>query len=218
MALCIGFLGYLVWGLESAGQNFGVTLTQTASSDTLNTLRTNVNTGFTNINATILGTMGATTTSNTWAGTQTLSTIVATNGTITNTTLTYASTTAMDIATYFKIGTNGTRTATDLYGSCTIWAPSQTIVATSTQQAVCQSATNGTLSSITGITTDSVCQVVMASSTNTTYGGIDIQGASASSTAGTIVLRIANFTGDTFTWTAAASSSSKWNYLCKDPL
>lgn len=200
-----------IWYVQQP--KFGATIATTASSDTLDTLRTNTNSSLTSINTQLASQVPATTTSNTFAGTQTFSILASTKST-----LTYASTTAEDISSYFKIGANGTRTATDLYGACTIWAPSQTIGATSTQQAVCQSATNGSISAITGITTDAVCNVMMASSTNTTNGGLSIQAVSASSTAGTLVLRIANFTGGTFTWSAAATSSSQWNYMCKDPL
>ena len=115
------------------------------------------------------------------------------------------------------VGTNGTQFAGVKTGSCTIWTSSQTIAATSTQQIECQGATDGTISAITGITTDSVCSLAMASSTNTTVGSIALGGASASSTAGTIVGRLINLTGTTFTWTAAASSSDKWKYICFDP-
>ena len=117
-----------------------------------------------------------------------------------------------------KLGTNGTSLTAIKTGSCTIWAPANTIDATSTQQAECQSATNGTLASgLTGITSDSICYVTNASSTNTTIGGIVVGGASASTTAGSIVARIANFTGTTFTWSAVASSTLKWQYTCFDP-
>lgn len=115
-------------------------------------------------------------------------------------------------------GTNGTALDAIKTGSCTIWAPSQTISATSSQQAVCQGGTGGSgITAITGITTDSICDVIMASSTNTTSGTLVVAGASASSTAGNIVVRIANFTGADFSWTAAASSSAQWNYQCFDP-
>jgi hypothetical protein len=103
-------------------------------------------------------------------------------------------------------------------GSCTVWAPATTIAATSTQQIVCQSATNGSLSSgLTGVTADSICTLTMASSTNTTVGGLVVGGASASSTAGNIVARLLNLTGTTFTWTDTASSSAQWRYSCFDP-
>lgn len=114
-------------------------------------------------------------------------------------------------------GSTGNQIDTLKTGSCTIWTNSQTIAATSTQQAVCQSATDGTIGALTGVTTDGVCSLINASSTNTTVGGLVVEGSSASSTAGTIVARLANLTGTTFTWTAAASSSAQWNYVCYDP-
>lgn len=114
-------------------------------------------------------------------------------------------------------GTSGTETNALKYGSCTIWAPATTIAATSTQQIVCQGGTDGGITAITGITADSVCTLTMASSTNTTLASLVVGGASASSTDGNIVARLVNLTGDTFTWTANASSSPQWNYDCKDP-
>ncbi len=116
------------------------------------------------------------------------------------------------------VGTNGTALAGVKTGGCTIWAPAQTITATTSQQVECQSATDGSLTSgLTGITADSTCHLTMASSTNTTLGTLVVGGASASSTAGSIVARIINFTGTTFTWDATASSSAKWKYTCYDP-
>lgn len=117
-----------------------------------------------------------------------------------------------------KIGSNGSTYANIKSGACTIWAPATTIAASTSQQIVCQSATDGSIGSITGVTTDSVCNLMMASSTNTTSNSISLQGISASSTAGTLVGRLSNLTGTTFTWSAAASSSSQWNYLCFDPI
>lgn len=118
----------------------------------------------------------------------------------------------------FTLGTNGTSMAAIKAGACTIWAPSNTITASTTQQIVCQGSITGNgIVAITGITTDAICQLTMASSTNTTLLGLDVQGASASSTAGNIVARLANLTGTTFTWSSAASSSNQWNYSCIDP-
>lgn len=116
-----------------------------------------------------------------------------------------------------KFGSNGTTLTAIKTGSCTIWAPATTIAASTTQQIVCQSATDGSIGSITGVTADSICQIINASSTNTTSNSIVVAGSSASSTAGTIVGRLSNLTGGTFTWTAAASSSAQWNYSCFDP-
>lgn len=117
----------------------------------------------------------------------------------------------------FIWGANGTAIAGFVTGNCTIWTNSTTISATSTQQAVCQSATDGSIGSLTGITADAICSVNSASSTNTTVGGLVVEGVSASSTAGTIVTQIANLTGTTFTWSATASSSRQWTYSCYDP-
>lgn len=116
-----------------------------------------------------------------------------------------------------KVGTNGTNINAIVTGNCTIWAPDTTIAASTTQQAVCQSATNGSIGALTGVTTDSICNVHIASSTNTTSNGLMIGGVSASSTAGTIVTQISNFTGATFTWSANSSSSPQWTYSCFDP-
>ena len=117
-----------------------------------------------------------------------------------------------------KVGTNGTAIGGIKAGACTIWAGATTIAASTTAQVVCQSATDGSLTSgLTGVTTDAICQLTMASSTNTTSNSLIVAGVSASSTAGSIVARLSNLTGTTFTWTAAASSSSQWNYTCIDP-
>jgi hypothetical protein len=120
-------------------------------------------------------------------------------------------------------GSNGTAMSRVVTGSCTIWAPAQTIAGTTTQQVECQSATNGSLSAaLAGITTDSSCILTNASSTNTTGGSIIVAGVSPTTTSngttiGSIVGRVANFTGGTFTWNAAASSTAKWKFTCIDP-
>lgn len=117
-----------------------------------------------------------------------------------------------------KIGSSGTTIGGIVAGSCTIWAPAQTIAATTTQQIVCQSATNGGIATLgAGVTTDAICTLNHASSTNSTIGGLGVFGVSASSTQGTIVGQLSNLTGNTFTWTAAASSSAQWTYTCIDP-
>ncbi len=124
----------------------------------------------------------------------------------------------VDNSGQLTLGLNGTKLTTIKAGSCTIWSSATTIAASSTQQVVCQSATNGTLTSgLTGVTSDSICSVRIASSTNTTYGGLVPVGVSASSTPGSIVVGISNQTGATFTWSAAASSSPQWKYACFDP-
>lgn len=115
----------------------------------------------------------------------------------------------------FKYNTCGATALTALnFGSCTIWTSATTIAATSTQQIVCQANTDGSIGALSNITASSNCDLIMASSTNTTLGGLVVEGVSASSTAGTLVARLANFTGATFSWTSTASSSSQWEYQC----
>lgn len=121
-----------------------------------------------------------------------------------------------------QTGGNGVKLATPpSTGSCTIWAPATTIAASTTQAVECQAAINGGITRIAGITADSVCTVIEASSTNAVVNGIAVVGSSASSTvtsgAGSIVLRLSNLTGASFPWTSTASSSSKWKYVCFDP-
>ncbi len=120
-----------------------------------------------------------------------------------------------------QISQRGTMIAGVVTGSCNIWAPANTIAATSSQQVECQRSTTGTISRITGITADSICTLQTASSTSVLSGGLIVGGVSASSSVvnqqGSIVARLVNLTGTTFTWSATASSSPKWNYTCIDP-
>ena len=114
----------------------------------------------------------------------------------------------------FQVGTNGNAISQVSFGQCTIWAGANTIAATSSQQIVCQGAAGGPIAAIANIPANANCDLVEASSTNTTSLGLITMGVSASSTAGTIVANLANGTGATFTWSAAASSSSQWSYQC----
>lgn len=113
-----------------------------------------------------------------------------------------------------KLGTNGTAINTIVFGSCTIWAPANTITASTSQQAVCQGATTGGIAPIAGIPANGNCDVTVASSTSNVGLGLIIAGVSASSTAGNIVVNLDNGTGATYTWSSTASSSSQWNYTC----
>lgn len=122
------------------------------------------------------------------------------------------------------LGTDGTELASIHTGTGTIWAPANTIAASTTQQVELQSATNGALTAgLTGITADSTCFVTQASTTPgaTAIGGLVVTGVSASTTAtadaGSIVVKILNLTGTTFTWGSTASSSPYWKYTCLDP-
>lgn len=113
-----------------------------------------------------------------------------------------------------QVGANGTATKQISFGSCTIWTGANTIAATSSQQIVCQGGSGSPIVAIPAIPANGNCDLVEASSTNTTIAGLVVAGVSASSTAGSIVANLDNLTGTTFTWTAAASSSSQWDYQC----
>lgn len=116
------------------------------------------------------------------------------------------------------VGSNGTALGGIVSGSCTIWAGATTITASSSVTVECQSATNGGLSaSLSGVTSDSVCSLLTASSTSATFGSIAVVGVSPTTTGGSLVARILNNTGTTFTWNATASSTPKWKYSCVDP-
>ncbi len=114
-------------------------------------------------------------------------------------------------------GTSGTPISGLRTGSCTIWAGATTVAASSSAIVECQSATNGGIAALTGVTSDSTCFLDTASSTSAVWGGIAVTGVSASSSGTTIVARIANLTGGTFTWSAVSSSTAKWKYTCIDP-
>lgn len=115
------------------------------------------------------------------------------------------------------IGASGTSLAGIVAGTCTIWSASATISASSSQQVECQSATNGTLSTVLrGVTTDSVCSLAAPPGASTQSGGLVVNGYVASSTdAGSFTVRVSNQTGGAFTWSSTASSS--WKYWCGDP-
>ncbi len=105
-------------------------------------------------------------------------------------------------------------------GTCYIQAYATTIAATSTAKVECQGTaavggiTTALDAALTGVTTGDNVQVRLATSTaGTTSLGLNVTGASASTTAGYIELYIANMTGATFTWPttgAATGTASYW--------
>lgn len=115
-----------------------------------------------------------------------------------------------------RVGTTTDATMVGFHktGNCTIWAPSVTFTASTTQLVECQSATNGSIGALsTGIQYGDFVSVSMPTSTSATVNGIEVNGCSASTTGAsrTIQCRLSNQTGANFTWTASASSS--WKYL-----
>lgn len=105
----------------------------------------------------------------------------------------------------------GTCTGTPLAqvnaGACSIQASSATIAASTTATVDCQAGTQGVDVPLAGITAGAGVQLTQGTTTPTTYQGLDVLGASASTTAGYITLKLFNGTGATFTWTPTASSS-----------
>lgn len=93
------------------------------------------------------------------------------------------------------------------FGTCTIFPYSTTIVASSTAQVDCQAGASGVLTALAGITSGDKVFVTLASTTPTIQNGLIVENASASTTSGFITLRIANATGNTFTWTSTSTSS-----------
>lgn len=91
-------------------------------------------------------------------------------------------------------------------GTCTIFAYSTTIAASSTAQVDCQAGASS-LSAISGITSGDRIFASLASTTSAIFEGIDIQWVAASTTPGYITMKLYNGTGGTFTWSSTASSS-----------
>lgn len=120
---------------------------------------------------------------------------------------------ASTTATTFKVGQEGTGATRINHGVCNIHAASNTIAATTTTQVDCQSGT-GTQTAISDMpawAAGDATFLSMATTTSTVFEGLSILGVNASTTAGYITLDLYNGTGDTFTWSATASTS--WQYL-----
>lgn len=111
------------------------------------------------------------------------------------------------------VGSSGDSFTRINQGTCNIHAGATTIAATSTVTFDCQAGT-GTQTALTNYPAwqsgDTVF-VMPATTTPNTIGGLHVNAANSSSTAGFITVDVTNLTGDTFTWTAAASST--WQYL-----
>lgn len=120
----------------------------------------------------------------------------------------------------FTVGTttNGTTFTGDRYnkdnwGTCYIMPTATTIAASTTQLVDCQSTAavnlpNATETPLSGILpTDTILSAMLSTSSATvsgtakvTFGNITVDAATASSTAGIIVLLVNNGTGGTYTW------------------
>lgn len=92
------------------------------------------------------------------------------------------------------------------FGQCYIRAYAATIAASSTAVVDCGGGTGFT--ALNGVTTGDTVQAQFATTTPTADLGLDIIGASASTTPGWLSLVVSNGTGATYTWTAAASTTN----------
>lgn len=118
-----------------------------------------------------------------------------------------SSTGALTTTGTLTLGTNGTALNAIQTGTCTIYAYSTTIAATSSARVDCQAGA-AALTAITGIASGDRIFATLASTTvDTTQGGLVLESAAASTTAGFITLKILNLTGAAFTWVSTASSS-----------
>lgn len=119
-----------------------------------------------------------------------------------------------------QIGTNGTNVQRLDTGMCYIQAYATTIAASSTGIVDCQAT-----KAVGGVTTandvalvgvspgDNVVVELATSSQSTTYGGINVDAASASTTPGFIQLYIVNSTGTTYTWPTTGSATGTVSYV-----
>lgn len=110
------------------------------------------------------------------------------------------------------IGSSGTTLNNVSAGACYIAPYATTIGASSTVAVDCQATlawnANGT-SALTGVQKGDNVQFELSTTTaNQTYGGLDVLGASASTTAGHIQVILFNQTGATYTWPTTLGTAS----------
>lgn len=114
------------------------------------------------------------------------------------------------------IGSSGTTINNETFGFCYIKAYATTIAASSTGVVDCQAnaavSANG-IAPLTGVNSGDVVQIELSTSTSgTTFMGIDVIGASASSTNGYITLIVQNSTGATYTWPTTGTATGTASY------
>lgn len=107
------------------------------------------------------------------------------------------------------VGSSGTAISGLNFGNCRVLAYSNTITASSTAQVDCGSTgfLGGTL---TNVSSGDQVFVVATTTLSTGAYGVYVQSARASSTSGYITLNITNASGNTFTWSGAASTTFKY--------
>lgn len=128
--------------------------------------------------------------------------------------------TIFDGSGLLTIGTTGTALTRVNMGTCYILPYATTIAASSTATVDCQgtaliyNTNTGRATALTGVTNGDNVQLEFSTSTaGTVFGGIGIIGASASTTAGYITLRVSNQTGGTYTWPVTGSATGTATYI-----
>ena len=113
------------------------------------------------------------------------------------------------------IGTSGTTLTEVNSGTCYIRPTAATITATTSALVECQANANiTTVAALSGV--DSGDRVLVQLSTTTAgdvVGGLSVIGATPSSTAWYIMLKVLNLTGATYTWPTSGSASGTAQYI-----
>lgn len=133
---------------------------------------------------------------------------------------------ATSLTSTLTIGSSGDAIARVNAGTCYIRPRATTITASSTVIVECQATAatktpygtaTGAHSALTGVAENDFVQAKLSTTTaNQAWGGLDIIGASASSTQGFIQLIIQNHTGADFTWPLTGSATGTASYVSFD--
>lgn len=118
-------------------------------------------------------------------------------------------------AVSLKVGSTGTKINQTNYGTCKLLPDAATIAASTTARVTCQSGTATTgLTALTGVKSGDVIVMTLSSTTaGSTFEGLVLTGATASTTNGYIETRISNQTGDTYTWSTSGTASGTASYI-----
>ena len=118
-------------------------------------------------------------------------------------------------AVSLKVGQNGNKISNLKTGFCYLAPTVPTIAASTTATVACQATLGWNASGTYGITRllgivsgDPVIANLTSTTAGSLFGGIDIVGASASTTAGYIELKVANNTGATYTYPVSSGVAS----------
>lgn len=118
------------------------------------------------------------------------------------------------------IGSSGTSIDRINTGTCYIRPYAATIAASSTAKVDCQATAAWSasgVSALSGVSNgDNVVVTLGTTTVGTTFGGVVLAGASASTTAGFIELTLSNFTGAAFTWPVTGVASGTAAFIATD--